>query len=379
MNQIKYGIVGTGYFGAGLARELNKLENARIVAIYDPNNVEEIAKELKCDIEEEVESLCQRQDIDAIIVASPNCYHKKPVLLSAKHHKHVFCEKPIALSYSDCDEMVEMTKQNEVIFMAGHVMNFMNGVRTVKKLINQGEIGDILFCHAERNGWEESQSQISWKKKKALSGGHLYHHIHELDFVQFLMGPATRVCMTGGNVAHQGEQFGDEDDMLFITLEFGGDRFATLQYGSAFRWGDHFVKIQGTKGAILIDLQDVKVILKTPNNEQQFLLHESQEEDEDRTRIYKGIETDGAIAYGKPNQTPPMWLHSIMEKEMKYFHSIMQGTGIEEEFIPLLDGTAARASIATADALTLSMEKDRKVSVEEILTKEVLANDLRQN
>ncbi|ASK64146.1 oxidoreductase [Virgibacillus phasianinus] len=376
MSEIKYAIVGTGYFGAGLGKIINGLKEAKVAAVYDPNNAEDIAKELNCDIENDVESLCQRKDVDAVIIASPNGYHKEPVLCAAKNNKHVFCEKPIALSYEDCNEMIDYTKQNDLVFMAGHVMNFMNGVRTAKRLINEGQIGDILFCHAERNGWEEAQEQVSWKKKRDISGGHLYHHIHELDFIQFLMGPAKRVSMVGGNVAHHGGQFGDEDDILLITLEFERNRFATLQYGSAFRWSDHFVKIQGTKGAILIDLQDVKVVLKTPDEEKRFLLHESKEVDEDRTRIYRGLKNDGAIMYGKPSQTPPMWLHSIMKKEMKYFHRIMQGTEIEEEFIPLLDGTAARASIATADALTLSMEKDRKVSVEEILTKEVLANDL---
>lgn len=367
MNTVNYAVVGTGYFGAGLARILTGLEGAKVVAVYDPANADNIAKELGCDAEESVESLCGRPDVHAVIVASPNGYHKDPVLCAAEHGKHVFCEKPIALSYDDCCEMIRQTKDRGLIFMAGHVMNFMNGVRTAKRLINEGKIGQLLFCHAERNGWEEAQAEVSWKKKRAISGGHLYHHIHELDFIQFLMGPAQRVCMSGGNVAHQGEQYGDEDDMLFITLEFEGNRYATLQYGSAFRWSDHYVKIQGTKGAILIDLQDVKVVLKTPEGEERFLLHESQEEDDDRTRIYKGLETDGAIMYGKPNATPPLWLGSIMKKEMIYFHSIMQGAEVEEEFKPLLDGSAARASIATADALTISLREDRKVSVDEII------------
>ncbi|MGN7383890.1 MULTISPECIES: Gfo/Idh/MocA family protein [unclassified Paenibacillus] len=373
MNTVNYAVVGTGYFGAGLARILHQLESARVVAVYDPANAEPLAEELNCDIEPSIESLCSRPDVHAVIVASPNGYHKEPVLCAADHGKHVFCEKPIALSYQDCSEMIRRTKEKGLIFMAGHVMNFMNGVRTAKRLINEGKIGEILFCHAERNGWEEAQPEISWKKIRKISGGHLYHHIHELDFIQFLMGPAERVCMTGGNVAHQGEQFGDEEDMLFISLEFPNKRFATLQYGSAFRWSDHYVKIQGNLGAILIDLQDVKVVLKTPEGEERFLLHESKEEDEDRTRIYKGLETDGAIAYGKPSLTPPMWLNSIMKKEMAYFHSIMQGAEVEEEFKPLLDGTAARASIATADALTLSLAEDRKVSVIEITGREAAA------
>ncbi|MFX3631490.1 MAG: Gfo/Idh/MocA family protein [Candidatus Pristimantibacillus sp.] len=372
MKTINYGVVGTGYFGGGLSRLLNALEGARVVAVYDPANAEAVANELQCDIEESVESLCSRADIDAVIVASPNGYHKHPVLCAAENGKHVFCEKPIALSYEDCNEMIKKTKEKGLIFMAGHVMNFMNGVRTAKKLINEGRIGDLLFCHSERNGWEEPQEEVSWKKKRELSGGHLYHHIHELDFIQFLMGPAERVTMIGGNVAHQGEQFGDEDDMLFISLEFANNRFATLQYGSAFRWGDHFVKIQGSKGAILIDMQDVRVVLKTPEGDEQFLLHESKEVDEDRTRIYKGLEVDGAIMYGKPNVTPPLWLHGIMKEEMTYFHQIMQGAEVGEEFIPLLDGTAARAAIATADALTLSIQEDRKVSVSEVISREVV-------
>ncbi|WP_068776591.1 Gfo/Idh/MocA family protein [Paenibacillus sp. FJAT-26967] len=372
MKTVNYAVVGAGYFGAGLARLIDALDGAKVVAVYDPVNAESVAKELNCDVEPSIESLCKRPDVTAVLVASPNGYHKEPVLRAAAHGKHVFCEKPIALSYEDCNEMIKTTKDKGLIFMAGHVMNFMNGVRKAKQLINEGKIGDLLFCHAERNGWEEPQQEVSWKKKREISGGHLYHHIHELDFIQFLMGPAERVCMVGGNVAHQGEQFGDEDDMLFITLEFAGNRFATLQYGSAFRWSEHYVKIQGTKGAILIDMQDVRVVLKTPDGEEQFLLHESQEEDDDRTRIYKGLEIDGAIMYGKPNMTPPMWLHSIMSKEMNYFHSIMQGAPVEEEFKPLLDGTAARASIATADALTLSIEEDRKVSVQEITGREAV-------
>ncbi|OAB46429.1 Gfo/Idh/MocA family protein [Paenibacillus antarcticus] len=372
MKTVNYGIIGTGYFGAGLGRLIDALEGAKVVAVYDPENAEKVATELKCDVEDSIEALCSRTDVDAVIVASPNGFHKHPVQCAAENKKHVFCEKPIALSYQDCNEMIEKTKENGVIFMAGHVMNFMNGVRTAKKLINEGRIGEILFCHAERNGWEEAQTEISWKKKREISGGHLYHHIHELDFIQFLMGPAERVTMMGGNVAHHGEKFGNEDDMLFISLEFSNNRFATLQYGSAFRWGEHYVKIQGTKGAILIDLQDVKVVLKMPEGEEQFLLHESKEVDDDRTRIYKGLEMDGAIMYGKPNHAPPLWLHGIMNQEMIYFHDIMQGAEVEEEFKPLLDGTAARAAIATADALTLSKEEDRKVSVREITDKEVV-------
>lgn len=367
MKTIGYAIIGTGYFGAELGRIMAQQEGARIVAVLDPENGEAAAREFGCDVETNLDAICSREDVDAVIVATPNYLHKEPVLTAARHGKNVFCEKPIALNYHDCDEMVEACEKAGVIFMAGHVMNFFRSVRHAKQLIAQGKIGKVLYAHSARNGWEEPQESISWKKIRSKSGGHLYHHIHELDCIQFIMGPATRVTMTGGNVAHKGEQFGDEDDMLFLSLEFGNGTYAIVEYGSAFCWPEHYVLIQGTEGAIRIDMCNVGMMVKTPAGEEHYLVHESKEVDDDRTRIYHSTEMDGAIQYGHPGKKPPMWLHSIMKNEMYFFNGIMHGEPVTEEFKDLLNGKAARAAIATADAATLSLREDRKVSISEVI------------
>ncbi len=367
MKTIGYAIVGTGYFGAELGRIMNEQEGARVVAVLDPENGETIAKEYGCEVETDLDTLCSRPDVDAVIVATPNYLHKEPVLTAARHKKHVFCEKPIALSYQDCDEMVKTAEENGVIFMAGHVMNFFRGVRHAKQLIAEGKIGRVLYAHSARNGWEEPQPEISWKKIRAKSGGHLYHHIHELDCIQFIMGPAVEVTMIGGNVAHQGEQFGDEDDMLFLNLQFANNTYGVIEYGSAFHWPEHYVLIQGTEGAIRIDMCNVGMTVKTKDgSEEHYLVHETKEEDDDRTRIYHSTEMDGAIQYGHPGKKPPMWLHGIMKNEMRYFNGIMHGEPVPDEFRPLMTGAAARAAIATADAATRSLREDRKVKISEI-------------
>ncbi len=368
MKTIGYAVVGTGYFGAELARIMKKEEGAKIVAVYDPENAECVAEELGCAVETDLDTLCARADVDTVIVASPNYLHKEPVLVAARHKKNVFCEKPIALCYADCDEMVRTCKENGVIFMAGHIMNFFNGVHTAKRLINEGRIGRVLYCHSARNGWEPPQPSVSWKKMREKSGGHLYHHIHELDCIQFIMGPAKTATMIGGNIAHQGEQFGDEDDMLFITLEFANGTNAVIEYGSAFHWSEHYVLIQGTEGAIRIDMRDCAMTLRTKEGDEHYLVHETQEEDDDRTAIYHGkLEMDGAVMYGKPGRRPPLWLDSCMKKEMKYLNEVMHGAPIEDEFKPLLDGSAARDSIATADACTRSLQERRKVDISEVI------------
>ncbi len=355
---VRYGVVGVGYFGADLARIMKEQKDAEVTIVYDPENGKIIAEELGCRAAADLEELVSSDEVDAVIVATPNYLHKEPVIEAAKHGKQVFCEKPIALKYSDCVEMVDACKKYGVTFMAGHIMNFFNGVRHAKELINEGIIGDVLYCHSARNGWEDIQDSISWKKIKSKSGGHLYHHIHELDCVQFIMGDMPeRVTMTGGNVAHNGEKFGDEDDMMFINMEFPNNRFALMEWGSAFRWGEHYVLIQGTKGAIKLDMYHCGGTLKVNGEEKKFLVHESQEEDDDRTRIYTSTEMDGAIQYGHPGKRTPMWLHSIMVKEMKYFNGIMHGEKPSEEFV----------AIATADACTLSRNENRKVDLKEII------------
>ena len=109
---INYAVVGVGYFGAELARIMKEQEDAKVVAVYDPENGETIAKELSCDAEQSLEALVSRPDVQCVIVATPNYLHKEPVILAAKHGKNVFCEKPIALSYADCDEMVKACEKN---------------------------------------------------------------------------------------------------------------------------------------------------------------------------------------------------------------------------------------------------------------------------
>lgn len=128
-----------------------------------------------------------------------------------------------------------------------------------------------------------------------------------------------------------------------------------------------YITVPHIKVVVKIDMCDCGGTLKIDGKDEHFLVHESQEEDDDRTRIYHSTEMDGAIMYGKPGKKPPMWLHSIMKNEMKYLNGILHGKEVDEEFRPLLTGEAARAAIATADACTRSRFEDRKVKLSEII------------
>ena len=80
MKNIGYAIVGTGYFGAELGRIMKEQDGAKVVAVLDPENAEVIAEELGCDVETDLDTMYSREDVDAVIVASPNYLHKEPVI-----------------------------------------------------------------------------------------------------------------------------------------------------------------------------------------------------------------------------------------------------------------------------------------------------------
>lgn len=87
MKDVGYAIVGTGYFGAELGRIMNEQAGARVVAVLDPENGETIARELGCDCETDLDTLCAREDVDAVLVAAPNYLHKDPVIAGGPAQK----------------------------------------------------------------------------------------------------------------------------------------------------------------------------------------------------------------------------------------------------------------------------------------------------
>ncbi|WP_158289518.1 Gfo/Idh/MocA family protein [Paenibacillus flagellatus] len=351
MKPIGFGIVGCGFFGGEFARLLQEMEGARVAAVQGGSgkSARAVAEEIGCGFEERLEDLVRRDDVDAIVVASPNHLHREPVLLAARHGKHVFCEKPVALSNEDCRDMTEACRSAGVRFMAGHILHFFDGIERVKRWIREGVIGRPIAIHSERTGWEEPKPDVSWKKNERESGGHLFHHIHELELMLALMGAPAELYMAGDNVAHRGPGFGDEDDVLLLTLRFANGGFGTLQTGSGFRWGEHYMKINGTEGAIRIDFRRSAVELRKPGERTvSFGLHDEPLDNEERIRIYEVM--DGGVIYGDPQKRPPAFLQTAMRREMRCFLDAIGGKPIEDDKRALFDGTGALLSIATASA-----------------------------
>ncbi|WP_282936034.1 Gfo/Idh/MocA family oxidoreductase [Paenibacillus sp. RC67] len=355
---VNIGIIGCGNFGAELARIVDSIEGMRTASVVggQDDSAQRLAGELGCGYEMDVRSLVSRSDIDAVIVASPNFLHKEHVLMAAQYGKHVFCEKPASLSLSDCDEMLEECEKASVRFMAGHIMHFMDGIRRVKQLISAGSIGKPIAVHAERTGWMEGGGD-SWKHRPELTGGYLFHYIHELDLVQAYMGPAQEVYLAGASQSQESGQ-----DVLLLTLKFPGQALGTMQYGSAFRWGGHSLKINGTEGAVLFDFKRSEIVIRRPDGTERFGMNGCAEEDEARVQGYLAME--GKVAFTTASERPPLFLRGPLRLEMECFRDCLLGKPVPQEFASLFDGSSARSSIATAEAAMSSLAHQEWVQIQ---------------
>ncbi len=132
--------------------------------------------------------------MDAVIVATPNNTHKEIVLAAASAHKHVLCEKPLALNYADALEMYQAAEQAGIRHMTAFTYRFVPAMRYIKHLVDQGFVGRPLHFRANRlQDW--GNRYLAWRQVEAVAGsGELGDMLsHRLDFGHFLVGQISRV------------------------------------------------------------------------------------------------------------------------------------------------------------------------------------------
>ena len=143
------GLIGCGAMGIYLAKLLLAVDNRlQIKGIYDPDersikSAMDIASGT-AKIYQDYHELLAAPDIDWVMIASWNCYHKEQVIASFESGKDVFCQKPLATNLEDCVSMFQVWKKSGKIFSIGYTLRYSPHYRKIKQLIDERMIGDII-------------------------------------------------------------------------------------------------------------------------------------------------------------------------------------------------------------------------------------------
>jgi predicted dehydrogenase len=189
--------------------------------------------------------------IDAVILTTPNSFHAPQAILAAENKKHIFVEKPMALSVIDCQRMISAAKKNNVILAVGQNARRTARFRKMRELIKSGAIGQIVLVEA--NSSDDLGLRLpeqSWRKSSAeCPGGPLTSFtVHHADTFNYLVGPVKRISAFIGKVYGQNET----DDMISATLEFESGALGYLG-GSFITPERSFLHIHGVEGIADVD------------------------------------------------------------------------------------------------------------------------------
>lgn len=153
MTEIAVGLAGVGYWGSKLARNIDEASGCRLAALCDPDpervaaSGERYREAARCS---QLGELLDRDEVEAVVIATPAYLHAKHVAAALAAGKHVLVEKPLALSATECAELAEQADTTGLTLMVGHTFVYSQPVRVLRSLIRAGELGRILYAYAHR-------------------------------------------------------------------------------------------------------------------------------------------------------------------------------------------------------------------------------------
>ncbi|HZA56275.1 MAG TPA: Gfo/Idh/MocA family oxidoreductase [Candidatus Udaeobacter sp.] len=260
-----------------------RIEGAEIIAVSDINERRVSAARKNFGIPHsyaDYRELLARGDIDAVLICTPPSFHPEIAIEAARHGKHIFCEKPLAMTSELCSRMIQAADEAEVVLQVGYVLRFSEERRRIREAILNDEIGRPIFWREVYNAWAGGPS---WNVDHESGGGPLWENSHSLDFLRSIFGEPEVVFGMGGRCKPDKTSAADT---IAVSLIFpAGDKaLFTDSYGlSGFGWDEwlgktcrrNFLQIDvlGPKGFIQFpdaDLSQTLTICTYGNPEHRF-------------------------------------------------------------------------------------------------------------
>jgi predicted dehydrogenase len=345
--KIRWGLVGTGKRCWQHIKVLQRFGEYRIVALCDiqKDRLDHAMEMCKADPPvpyDAYHDLLKRDDLDVILVATPNYVHREVVVAALKSGRHVLTEKPMGITVEECNDMIGTAKGSGKILQVGLQLRYAPFYQKVHSLLREGIIGKPKFVwfNEFRGDWAKQSAdpkidnKINWRFYQKLSGGTLLEKsCHYFDLFRWMIGTEpVRVCGMGGvNFYTNGRETLDHAS---VVVEFEGDCKATHGLSMYSPHGQGFFII-GEKGALDLNWETGDIVVKRQGKKDEILRADVSNQD-----------TGGHIGTG--------------EMHASFLDCIRTGKP------PLTDPVAGKQSIRLGLAAEKSIREKRWVEMSEI-------------
>lgn len=263
---LKIGILGCGKIAqVRHIPEYADNPNCELKGFFNPtkSRAEDMAAKYGGVAYDTAEELLADPEIDAVSVCAANNAHAELTIKALRAGKHVLCEKPMAISLADCEEMVKVAREEGKLLMIGQNQRLTKAHELARKMIADGEIGRVIsfrttFGHGGPETWSITPGKNTWffDKTKAAMGAMADLGIHKTDLIQFLLG--TNVVRTTAKLTTLDKRGADGnligvDDNAICIYEMANGVIGTMTASWTFYAAeDNSTVLYGTEGEMRI-------------------------------------------------------------------------------------------------------------------------------
>lgn len=145
------------------------------------------------DVHTDYQELCERGDLDGVTICTPNAAHAEQARYAFLMGRHVFCEKPLASTLADAEDMVRAARASGRIHMMAFTFRYGHAVRELRRRVREGEIGTPYYIRMRYDGWTGLQRgfRAAWRDDAREAGGGMLYDMgsHLFDMAIWLLGP----------------------------------------------------------------------------------------------------------------------------------------------------------------------------------------------
>ena len=264
---LQIGLIGAGRIGKMHAENIaNNFPGVKLKSVADPSIDKEWIESLNIEnCYANPNKIINDDKIHAVLITSPTPTHINFIRKCAINKKHIFCEKPIALTVNEIKKVIDIVENENVFLQVGLNRRFDNHFQEMRKKIHDGSIGDIYTIHITNY-----DSFIPKFKFLRSSGGLLLDmSIHDFDMVQYLTGSNIKEIFVNGNVFIEPKlkEMGDIDTAS-ITLELENGIMCSIQNCRQTHYGyDQRIEIFGSDGLLLVENDHENLCFLITNND----------------------------------------------------------------------------------------------------------------
>ena len=252
--EVEVALVGAGRIARVHAEAYRSVARGRLVACTDPvaEAAQGLARDYDLAVAPDLDALLADPDVDALLIASPNAVHADQVVRALAAGKHVFCQKPIALTLADADRVVAAATGTDRVVQFGFMLRFTPPVPQLRARLAGGELGSPVTAQAAVFGWEPS---ADWFYDPASGGGVILDTlVHFADLMLALLGPAQRVHTEGGAYLLDGARRYGSPDNAVVTVRHASGAVSSMYVSWTAGHGNFTLDVYGTAGRASIDL-----------------------------------------------------------------------------------------------------------------------------